>query len=163
MGKIILAHLFQFAKIFSLYHTVCTYVCAYKIEIEDNYHRTGWPSGLRRWFKAPVTLVAWVRIPLLSFLFHHFLSFLLLLFLTMHAYEHTIKGKGKANLFWLHFLNQARAGRRPARAWFHKIDPVRTSVCVCVCVCVCPPPRPLITSGVMWCDIDPRRLVKQVL
>ena len=28
---------------------------------------TGWPSGLRRWFKAPVTLVAWVRIPLLSF------------------------------------------------------------------------------------------------
>ena len=23
----------------------------------------GWPSGLRRWFKAPVTSVAWVRIP----------------------------------------------------------------------------------------------------
>ena len=35
------------------------------------------------------------------------------------------------------FLNQARAGRRPARAWFLKIDPVRTSVCVCVYVCVC--------------------------
>ena len=63
------------------------------------------------------------------------------------------------------FLNQARAGLRPARAWFLKIDPVRTSVCVCVyvCVCVCPPPRLLITSGVMWCDIDSRRLVKQVL
>ena len=60
-------------------------------------------------------------------------------------------------------LNQARAGLRPARAWFLKIDPVRTSVCVCVCVCVCPPPRLLITSGVMWCDIDSRRLVKQVL
>ena len=23
------------------------------------------------------------------------------------------------------------------------------------CVCVCPPLRLLITSGVMWCDIDP--------
>ena len=26
---------------------------------------------------------------------------------------------------------------------------------MCVYVCVCPPPRLLITSGVMWCDIDP--------
>ena len=26
---------------------------------------------------------------------------------------------------------------------------------VCVCVFVCPPPRLLITSDVMWCDIDP--------
>ena len=34
-------------------------------------------------------------------------------------------------------LNQARAGRRPARAWFLNIDMVRTSVCVCVCVSVC--------------------------
>ena len=37
------------------------------------------------------------------------------------------------------FLNQARAGRRPARAWFLKIDPVRIvgmRACVCVCVCV---------------------------
>ena len=24
-----------------------------------------------------------------------------------------------------------------------------------VCVCVCSPPRLLITSGAMWCDIDP--------
>ena len=32
---------------------------------------------------------------------------------------------------------------------------VCVSVCVCVNVCVCPPPRLLITSGVMWCDIDP--------
>ena len=23
----------------------------------------GWPSGLRRWFKAPVISMAWVRIP----------------------------------------------------------------------------------------------------
>ena len=27
---------------------------------------------------------------------------------------------------------------------------------MCVFVCVCPPPRLLITSGVMWCDIDSR-------
>ena len=35
-------------------------------------------------------------------------------------------------------------------------------VCVCVCVfaCVCPPPRLLITSDVMWCDIDLIRLVE---
>ena len=29
-------------------------------------NKAGWPSGLRRWFKAPVTTVARVRIPLLS-------------------------------------------------------------------------------------------------
>ena len=34
--------------------------------------------------------------------------------------------------------------------------------CVCVCVCV-PALRPLITSGMIWCDIDRVRLVKQVL
>ena len=36
-------------------------------------------------------------------------------------------------------LNQARAGRRPARAWFLRIDPVRIvgmPVRVRVCVCV---------------------------
>ena len=36
-------------------------------------------------------------------------------------------------------------------------------VCVSVCLSVCLPPRPLITSGVIWCDIDSVRLVKQVL
>ena len=36
-------------------------------------------------------------------------------------------------------------------------------MCVCVCVCACPPPRLLLTSGVMWHDMDPIRLVKQVL
>ena len=30
------------------------------------------------------------------------------------------------------YLNQVRAGRRPVRTWFLKIDPVWTSVCVCV-------------------------------
>ena len=34
---------------------------------------------------------------------------------------------------------------------------------VCVCVCMCPPPRLVITSGVMWHDMDPMRLAKQVL
>ena len=61
------------------------------------------------------------------------------------------------------FLNQARASRRPARAWFLEIVSVRKSVCVCVCLCVCLPPRLLITSGVMWRDMDLIRLVKQVL
>ena len=40
------------------------------------------------------------------------------------------------------FLNQARAGHRPARAWFLKIDPVRIvgmHVRVCVLVCVSAP------------------------
>ena len=36
------------------------------------------------------------------------------------------------------FLNQARAGRRPAHAWFLKVELVRiVSMCVYVCVCVC--------------------------
>ena len=33
---------------------------------------------------------------------------------------------------------------------------------MCVCVCV-RPQKLLITSGVMWRDMDPMRLVKQVL
>ena len=33
----------------------------------------------------------------------------------------------------------------------------------CVCLSVCPPPKPLIASGVIWCDIGHVRLVKQVL
>ena len=28
-------------------------------------------------------------------------------------------------------------------------------VCVCVCLCVCLPLKLLITTGVMWCDMDP--------
>ena len=28
-------------------------------------------------------------------------------------------------------------------------------MCVCVCVCVSPPLRLLITSGIIWHDIDP--------
>ena len=65
----------------------------------------------------------------------------------------------------VHFLNQARAVRRPARAWFLKIDLVRIVGMrgACVRVCVCPRPKLLITSGVMWRDMDLIQLVKQVL
>ena len=61
------------------------------------------------------------------------------------------------------FLNQAHTGHRPACAWFLKIDPVwivymrvYVCVCVCVCVCMCPPLRLLITSGMMWHNMDPK-------
>ena len=50
------------------------------------------------------------------------------------------------------------------RSWFLKIDPAWIfSIYVCVCLCECPPPRLLITSGVLWHDIDPIWLVKQDL
>ncbi len=35
--------------------------------------QAGWPSGLRRWFKAPVISMAWVRIPPLSSVLFFFL------------------------------------------------------------------------------------------
>ena len=50
---------------------------------------------------------------------------------------------------------------KAARAWCFEIALVR--MLVCVCVSVCPPPRTKITSGVIWCNIDRVRLVKQVL
>ena len=36
-------------------------------------------------------------------------------------------------------------------------------MCACVYVCVHAPPRPLITRGMIWCDIDHVCLVKQVM
>ena len=51
------------------------------------------------------------------------------------------------------FLNQACAGRGPG---FLKLFLCGCLyVCLCMCLCVCPPPRLLITSGVMWHDMDP--------
>ena len=44
--------------------------------------------------------------------------------------------------------------RRPRAPGFLKLILCRLSVCVLACVCVCPRPRLLITSGVMWRDID---------
>ena len=33
------------------------------IHVSQLYKKVAWPSGLRRWFKAPVSSGAWVRIP----------------------------------------------------------------------------------------------------
>ena len=51
-------------------------------------------------------------------------------------------------------LKQARAGLRPARAWFLKIDPVwivgmLVRVCLCICVCVSAPEA----SNNHWRDV----------
>ena len=49
------------------------------------------------------------------------------------------------------FLNQARAGHRPARAWFLEIAFVREvgmRVCVRVCVCVRPRGYKLHSRGI---------------
>ena len=58
-------------------------------------------------------------------------------------------------------LNQARTGHRPVCAWFLRIAFVRKCLYACVFACVCvSAQRLLITSGMMWCDIDPIQLVK---
>ena len=49
------------------------------------------------------------------------------------------------------FINQARAGRR-APGFLKLFLCGRLYVCLCVCV---RPPRLVITSGVMWQDMDP--------
>ena len=49
-----------------------------------------WPSGLRRWFKAPVSSEAWVRIPPLPFILY--------LFLTIHLVK-ILMGKHKRFVF----------------------------------------------------------------
>ena len=54
-------------------------------------------------------------------------------------------------------LNQACAGTRLAHAWFLKIVSVRMSVCMSVCMSA------LEASGVMWSDMVPIQLVKQVV
>ena len=51
-------------------------------------------------------------------------------------------------------LNQVYAGYRPACSWFLVIDLI-CEVCVCVYVRVCPLLRLVITSAVMWHDMDP--------
>ena len=57
--------------------------------------------------------------------------------------------------YQIFLLNQARA----AHAWFLKLLWFARRY-ACMCLSVCPPPRPLITSGVIWCDIGRVRLVK---
>ncbi len=48
------------------------------------------PSGLRRWFKAPVTSVAWVRVPILSFYWHFYTQYCFLYFEHLHTVSSTI-------------------------------------------------------------------------
>ena len=55
-----------------------------------------------------------------------------------------------------------KPGACQPHAWFLKIDPMRI-VGMRVCVCVCPRPRLLMTSGVMWHDMELIQLVMQVL
>ena len=61
------------------------------------------------------------------------------------------------SVFLFCIFNQAHAGH--IVPGFLELS-LSVNVCVCVCVFMCPPPRLLITIGVMWCDIDPKRLVK---
>ena len=51
------------------------------------------------------------------------------------------------------FINQAHAGLQATPAWFLEIAFNHALVCVCVCVCVSAP-RALMTSGVIWYNID---------
>ena len=57
----------------------------------DSLVKVAWPSGLRRWFKAPVSSEAWVRIPPLpTHIFESpLMSFLLSLRITRFDIEHT--------------------------------------------------------------------------
>ena len=41
----------------------------YLSAVSSKSHEVAWPSGLRRWFKAPVSSGAWVRIPPLPTIF----------------------------------------------------------------------------------------------
>merc|ERR1711951_76345 len=43
--------------------------CIKSTSIIGGGERVAWPSGLRRWFKAPVSSEAWVRIPPLPYFF----------------------------------------------------------------------------------------------
>ena len=65
---------------------------------------------------------------------------------------------------WLCLFRPGTRSQRPRMPGFLKLLwSTCQYACVCLCLSVCPPPRPLITSGVIWCDIDRVRLVKQVL
>ena len=41
--------------------------------VRGSCYLVAWPSGLRRWFKAPVSTEAWVRIPPLPLLLDQYL------------------------------------------------------------------------------------------
>ena len=52
--------------------------------------QAGWPTGLRRWFKALVTRVALVGVPLLSFSWHSYTKSYFLYFEHLHMVSSTI-------------------------------------------------------------------------
>ena len=52
--------------------------------------QAGWPSGLRRWFKALVTRVALVGVPLLSFSWHSYTKSYFLYFEPLHMVSSNI-------------------------------------------------------------------------
>ena len=62
-------------------------------------------------------------------------------------------------VFFIDVYKPSARGQRPRMPGFLKL---LWFACWCVCVCVSAP-RPLITSGVIWCDIGCVQLVKQVL
>ena len=84
-----------------------------KIQCGVNFQQmVAWPSGLRRWFKAPVTKVAWVRIPPLPSFFFFFPSLLLYKGITSdfhwcvwHVKVGTVRGARTPALFPCHIAN----------------------------------------------------------
>ena len=68
-------------------------------------------------------------------------------------------------VFRYYNINLFKSGaRRPmASACLVSYNCFCANVCKCVSMFVCPSPRLLITSGLMWCDMDPIQLIKQVL
>ena len=86
---------------------------------------------------------------------------------TLRPYSYEIEWAAPSWEVFLDFvmkllLNQVHASCRLVHAWFLEIDLVR-EVYVSICVSVCPPLRLAITSGMIWYDMDPIWLVKQVL
>ena len=47
----------------TLCHIHCVIAICHRVSCLCHAHVVAWPSGLRRWFKAPVSSEAWVRIP----------------------------------------------------------------------------------------------------
>ena len=52
--------------------------------------QAGWPRDMRRWFKAPVSLVTLVRVQLQLFCWHSFTNYCFLLFEHLHMVSSTI-------------------------------------------------------------------------
>ena len=82
---------------------------------------------------------------------------------TLYYFTDDYTGDETFNLFDHHFKSGTRGQRLLAPGFLKLLWSACRYACVHVCVSVCPPPRPLITSGVIWCDIGCVRLVKQVL